>query len=65
LNPPNSTKILLVTVAVLIAVIVALVAFNLSRNQGAHLTAAVTHSGIAFGGTVPLVLLTMSAAGLL
>jgi hypothetical protein len=64
-NSRADVKILLVAIALLIATIVALITFILSHTSGAHLATATIRSGVAFGGTVPLVLLIMGTAGLL
>ncbi|MDW6059937.1 hypothetical protein SAZ11_20410 [Streptomyces sp. FXJ1.4098] len=56
-------KLLLVTVAILFAVVVALLAGMLERTGGARLTAAIRTGAAAFAATLPLVILIMSAVG--
>ncbi|MEV0133047.1 hypothetical protein AB0H83_31860 [Dactylosporangium sp. NPDC050688] len=53
----SQVKILLVVIAILVGIIAGLVAAVLSRMNGDRTAAAISKGGIAFGGTVPLVLL--------
>lgn len=64
-SSPQAARTLLVVVAILIGVIVALIAGMLASIGGAALSSAITAGGIAFGSAVTLVLLIMSALGLL
>ncbi|WP_344164710.1 hypothetical protein [Nocardiopsis rhodophaea] len=57
-------KLLLVTVAALVAVIVALLAGILMTLGGSSLPAAIQTGATAFAATLPLVLLVMSTLGL-
>ena len=63
--PSHLTRMLLVLVAILIGIIVALVAGILVMTSGGGFTAAATSAGLAFGGTVPLVLLVEKSLNLL
>jgi hypothetical protein len=65
--PPASsrlTRTLLVLVAILVGIIVALLAGILVMATGGSVAAAATSAGVAFGGTVPLVLLIENSLGL-
>jgi hypothetical protein len=62
---PATIKILLAVLAMLIGVIVGLVAGILARASGSSLPASIRDGGIAFGGTVSLTILIMTALGLL
>lgn len=57
---PPIVKALLMTVTVLVGIIVGLVTGILSRAGGSSVPAAIRHGGVAFGGTVSLVILIMT-----
>ena len=63
--PSRSTRTLLVLVAILVAIVVALVTGILVMASGGGFATAAISAGVAFGGTVPLVLLIESALGLM
>jgi hypothetical protein len=63
-SQPTVVKALLMTLAVLSAIIVSIVAGILSRASGTSLPTAIRHGGVAFGGTVTLAVLVMTAVGL-
>lgn len=65
MNNPTPIKSLLVLLALLIGIVVGLVTGVLARTAGASLTAAVRDGGIAFGGTVTLVILILDSLALL
>jgi hypothetical protein len=58
-------RLLIVTVAVLVGIVVGLVTGVLMYSAGKSWQMAVRDGGIAFGGTVTLVLAVMAAADLL
>jgi hypothetical protein len=60
-----AVRVLLLLLATTIAVIVGLLSGILSRAGGSPLPTAVRHGGVAFGGTVPLVIVVMTALHLL
>jgi hypothetical protein len=68
-TPPSGSlgmvRTLLVLVAILIGIIVGLVAGILVVASGGGVATAAASGGVAFGGTVPLVLLIERALGLL
>jgi hypothetical protein len=61
----SPSRVLLVIIALLVGLIVALIAAFLSSRDGVSLASASTRGGIAFAGTVTLVLLIMNALGAL
>lgn len=63
-GPPGLVRTLLVLVAILIGIIVALIAGILVMTSGGAFSAAAASAGVAFGGTVPLVLLIEKSLGL-
>lgn len=65
MNHPTVIKSLLVSLAILIGIVTGLVAGILARVAGASVAAAARDGGIAFGGTVTLVIVIMTALGLL
>jgi hypothetical protein len=64
MNDPTTVKSLLVSLAILVGVIVGLAAGILARVAGKSVAAAIRDGGIAFGGTVTLMLVIMTALGL-
>ncbi|GAA1309038.1 hypothetical protein [Saccharothrix xinjiangensis] len=54
-------KVLLIALAMLIGVVVGVFSGILSRVSGAHLAVAIRHGGIAFGGTVTLAIVIITA----
>jgi hypothetical protein len=65
MNHPTVIKSLLVSLAILIGVVVGLVAGILARVAGRPVAAALRDGGVAFGGTVTLGIVIMTALGLL
>ncbi len=65
MNQPSSIRALVVLLAILVGVIVGLIGGMLARASGKKLPAATRDAGIAFGGTVTLAILILSALGLL
>jgi hypothetical protein len=65
MNHPTIIKFLLVSLAILIGLVVGLVAGILARVAGTSLAPAIRDGGIAFGGTVTLAIVIMTALGLL
>ncbi|GAA2669667.1 hypothetical protein [Actinoplanes palleronii] len=64
-TPTRSTRTLLVLVAILVGIIVGLGTGILMAVSGSVLATAAISGGVAFGSTVPLVLLIESTLGLL
>jgi ABC-type dipeptide/oligopeptide/nickel transport system permease component len=61
----QAVRILLVVISVLFAFIVGLVVGFMAKLNGASAVSALVKGGSAFGAAVPVILLIMSAAGLL
>jgi hypothetical protein len=64
MNDPVAVKSLLVSLAILVGVIGGLAAGILARVAGKSVPAAIRDGGIAFGGTVTLMLVILTTLGL-
>lgn len=64
MNDPTTVKSLLVSVAILVGIVVGLGAGILARAAGKSTAAAIRDGGIAFGGTVTLMIVILTALGL-
>jgi hypothetical protein len=64
MNDPTTVKSLLVSLAVLVGVVVGLAAGILARVGGKSTAAAIRDGGIAFGGAVTLMIVILTALGL-
>ena len=64
MNDPIITRSLLVSLAVLIGLVVGLAAGILARVGGKSISGAIRDGGIAFGGTVTLMIVILTAIGL-
>ncbi|WP_406266581.1 hypothetical protein OH799_20530 [Nocardia sp. NBC_00881] len=54
------TKILLITISVLLGIIIGIITALLAHARGAHPAAAIRDGGVGFAGTVGLTILLLS-----
>lgn len=64
MNHPTTVKSLLVSLAILVGVVAGLVAAIIARIAGKSVAASIRDGGIASGGTVTLIIVIMTALGL-